>query len=336
MQPEANTANLVEDGATLAGDPQGLLSPIAAEEEYSSPTSLFATDDYFSVTSPTDHPRHQYDGRTPLVVTLGEWKRRLATASSGAGGGPNFGHRQDLYAKTEEFVSKSVPSSQVARGRRDLASNRSAAVQRSGVAVCPIGSVDGTGGSPVFANSETPFIDISGSTVLCLSEEVHEGSKGGDVWRGTVNSLRDPAEAQRMESAAPAWLLAYLLEDKIPPRDIVKIAFVLKPDDSPGRLPLADLPAGQNRLTANRMLRVRKVIAYVVEKLDLVAPPNQNSTAAEGTESPANQAGSVVTGSPTLPTTPFLPEEWIELLCNGQVRRQSRARRSYPQQLAGR
>ena len=62
---------------------------------------------------------------------------------------------------------------------------------------------------------------------------------------------------------------------------------------------MGDLPAiggtdGNNRLNANRMLRVRKVLSYVAERIEPVP------------EEPEPNA--------------LKPEEYLELYCNDQVR----------------
>src|SRR2546430_1884393 len=56
------------------------------------------------------------------------------------------------------------------------------------------------------------------------------------------------------------------MQNKIPAKEPVKISFILKPHEGSE---LDELPNGNSRLTANRMLRARKILAYIVEKLEL-------------------------------------------------------------------
>jgi WD repeat-containing protein 48 len=74
-------------------------------------------------------------------------------------------------------------------------------------------------------------------------------------------------------------------------KDPVKVSFVLHPwKDALPSIASAD---GNNRLNANRMLRVKKILAYVAERID---PP---------AEEPDENA--------------LKPEEYLELYCNDQV-----------------
>ncbi|KAF0482040.1 WD40 repeat-like protein [Gigaspora margarita] len=55
-------------------------------------------------------------------------------------------------------------------------------------------------------------------------------------------------------------------KNKIALKESVKIGFILKPHEGSE---LEELPSGNSRLTANRILRARKILSYVVEKLEL-------------------------------------------------------------------
>lgn len=71
----------------------------------------------------------------------------------------------------------------------------------------------------------------------------------------------------------------------------MKISFVLHPwQDS---LPSITTTDGNNRLNANRMLRVKKILTYVAERID----PTYSEDDSEGLK----------------------PEEYLELYCNDQV-----------------
>lgn len=71
----------------------------------------------------------------------------------------------------------------------------------------------------------------------------------------------------------------------------MKISFVLHPwQDS---LPSIATTDGNNRLNANRMLRVKKILSYVAERID----PTYNEDDADSLK----------------------PEEYLELYCNDQV-----------------
>ncbi|KAI3317608.1 WD domain-containing protein [Xylariaceae sp. AK1471] len=135
--------------------------------------------------------------------------------------------------------------------------------------------------------NETPVLKLPPGTKVIIQEETSGGS--ADVYRGTVMTVG--ADADVIEEKAPMWLAEVLLINTIPPKDPVKVSFILHPwQDSLPSIASAD---GNNRLNANRMLRVKKILAYVAERID--PPP----------EEPDPEA--------------LKPEEYLELYCNDQL-----------------
>ncbi|CEP07720.1 hypothetical protein [Parasitella parasitica] len=110
-----------------------------------------------------------------------------------------------------------------------------------------------------------PPLAIPSSTMIVVAEESAEASTSIDLYRGTVGSVGEDAGA--IINDAPSWLLSYLLYNKTPPKETVKLTFILKPAIGSD---LNELPGGpNNRLLANRVLRVRKLIQYISEKLSI-------------------------------------------------------------------
>ncbi|KAI8875796.1 WD40 repeat-like protein [Backusella circina FSU 941] len=110
-----------------------------------------------------------------------------------------------------------------------------------------------------------PPLEIPSSTMIIIAEESAEASTGMDLYRGTVESAGE--DADNIIDVAPTWLLSYLLYNKTPVKETVKLTFVLRPAAD---TKLEELPGGpNNRLLANRVLRVRKLIQYVAEKLHI-------------------------------------------------------------------
>ena len=137
--------------------------------------------------------------------------------------------------------------------------------------------------------SETPVLKLPAGTKVIVQEETSGGS--AEIYRGTVASVG--ADADVIEERGPQWLGEVLLLNTLPLKDPVKISFVLYPwKDTLPPIVSAD---GNNRLNANRMLRVKKILAYVAERIDPVP---------EG-EEPEPDA--------------LKPEEYLELYCNEQV-----------------
>ncbi|KAI9279517.1 WD40-repeat-containing domain protein [Umbelopsis sp. AD052] len=111
--------------------------------------------------------------------------------------------------------------------------------------------------------NEVPTIEIPPTTTVIISEESFEASTSMDLYRGTVGSTVNDAKV--IEKVAPNWLLDYLLYNKAPHKEPVKLTFVLRPHESSN---LPELPGGaHNRLLANRVLRVRKLAQYIVDRL---------------------------------------------------------------------
>ena len=140
--------------------------------------------------------------------------------------------------------------------------------------------------------SETPILRPPSSTTIIIQEEKIESGGIADLYRGTVGTVGQDADL--VEKAAPMWLGELLLRNKLPPKEIAKVSFVLMPyhDD----LPSIASSDGNNRLNANRMLRVKKILAYVAERIE--TPP----------ENPKSDA--------------LKPEQYLELLCQNQVGRE--------------
>lgn len=142
--------------------------------------------------------------------------------------------------------------------------------------------------TPSLAN-DTPVLKLPAGTKVIIQEETSGGS--AEIYRGTVASVG--AEADMIEERAPQWLGELLLLNTLPPKDPVKVSFVLYPWKD--TLPPIVSTDGNNRLNANRMLRVKKILAYVAERID---------PAPEGQEQAPNA---------------LKPEEYLELYCNDQV-----------------
>ncbi|OIW25796.1 WD40 repeat-like protein [Coniochaeta ligniaria NRRL 30616] len=137
--------------------------------------------------------------------------------------------------------------------------------------------------------SDTPVLKLPSGTKVIIQEETSGGS--AELYRGTVETVG--ADADIIEQRAPLWLGDVLLTNTVPPKDPVKVSFVLYPyGDSLPSIATAD---GNNRLNANRMLRVKKILAYVAERIDPPADP----------EHPDPDA--------------LKPEEYLELYCNEQL-----------------
>ncbi|KAE8734690.1 WD repeat-containing protein 48-like protein isoform 2 [Hibiscus syriacus] len=126
---------------------------------------------------------------------------------------------------------------------------------------------------------------------------ITEGSQGGP-WRMKITEL----DATEDEKDFPLWVLDCVLNNRLPPRENTKCSFYLHPYEGSAVQILK-----QGKLSAPRILRMHKVVNYVIEKLVLDKPIDSVSTDGLGGQS---QSG---------------PKPWqkhrpsIEILCNNQA-----------------
>lgn len=142
--------------------------------------------------------------------------------------------------------------------------------------------------------NETPVLKLPSGTKVIIQEETSGGS--AELYRGTIETVG--ADADVIEKCAPQWLGEVLLLNTVPQKEPVKVSFVLHPWPDSG-LPSLASADGNNRLNANKMLRVRKILAYVAERIDPTF------------EQPENDAEP----NPDV----MKAEEYLELYCNEQV-----------------
>jgi WD repeat-containing protein 48 len=149
--------------------------------------------------------------------------------------------------------------------------------------------------------AETPVLKPPLSTTILIQEDRPEAGGVADLFEGTVGALGELCDL--VERAAPMWLGEVLLRNQIPHKDISKISFVLEPwqpdgtgTDSDKHIPLPSIAAdGNNRLNANRMLRAKKILTYVAERIE---PGLEEEKEGEHA---------------------LKPEEYLELWCHNQV-----------------
>lgn len=134
--------------------------------------------------------------------------------------------------------------------------------------------------------NETPVLKPPPMTTVIIQEETSGGS--ADLYRGTVATVGE--DANLIVDRAPMWLGDLLLRNRIPLKEPVKVSFVLQPWQD--LLPSIAGPDGNSRLNANRMLRVKKILAYVAERIE-AAPEHPDPNALK-------------------------PEEYLELYCYDQ------------------
>ncbi|KAI3757243.1 hypothetical protein L6452_04777 [Arctium lappa] len=164
--------------------------------------------------------------------------------------------------------------------------------------------VDGSAENDPSVYPPFEFSTISAPSIIT------EGSHSGP-WRRKITEL-DGIEDEDF----PWWVLDCVLHNRLPPREHTKCSFYLQPFEGSALQILT-----QGKLSAPRILRIHKVVNYVVEKIVLDKPLeglSNDGTSAPGGQlqnSSVNADGSFRSGSK--PWQKLKPA--IEILCNNQV-----------------
>ena len=167
--------------------------------------------------------------------------------------------------------------------------------------------------------NETPVLKLPPFTTIIIQEDRPEAGGVEDLYRGTIRSVGQ--DASIIEKVAPMWLGDLVLRVCFPTSSSHRLTStestpnkrhrqsLLYPSAIPRptsrhrwtrrvRLPLPTPISNTNiprnsRLNANRMLRAKKILGYVTERID--------------------------TDSDTLKPDALKPEEYLELYCQNQV-----------------
>ncbi|KAH9475511.1 UBP9-binding protein [Psilocybe cubensis] len=158
------------------------------------------------------------------------------------------------------------------------------------------------------SSADAPLHPLSPQTIVLISEEAQPSYT--TLYRRDVAHIHEDIEA--LENAMPMWLTEYLLLNKIPlSTPLAKLSFVLMPwNKDPDVEPLPELlNTTQSKLTANRYLRVRKIVNHVQDKLEKMAH--------------GSRAGSIRSSIEDSQTGSKAPrpraEDEFEILCNEVV-----------------
>lgn len=307
-------------GGGLAGVPEtAAATPMSPAEKRTSYASRVSNDDYFAAgISPVDTaPKPTGAPATPAADAADASKEKdkeKEKASDGAKSpGTPFGKKfrmsfgtkklgrsashsaQEKPAVVDEKAEESESSS---THEKEVEDNLYGVVQKihneydRRLAEAPDQIVE-TGMTPSLP-SETPVLKLPPNTKIFIQEET-SGSVA-NVYEGTVGGVGK--DVALIEQKGPMWLGHVLLQNQIPFKEPSKISFVLHPL---GDLPPVASTDGNNRLNANRMLRVKKILSYVSERIE---------------QQPAEPEDKALK-----------PEEYLELYCNDQV---SEGRRAHP------
>ncbi|CAN6645893.1 hypothetical protein TRVA0_021S01332 [Trichomonascus vanleenenianus] len=130
-------------------------------------------------------------------------------------------------------------------------------------------------GTPAYippSDQEAPPLNIPAHTKIMVSEMSPDSGGTMDLYRGTVGTVGE--ELVAFEKVAPEWIARLILRDELPAKDPHKVGFILHPysETEPSIQSSYTSPANTDiRLSAYQMLRARKVLIYLVERLNQVS-----------------------------------------------------------------
>lgn len=155
--------------------------------------------------------------------------------------------------------------------------------------------------------SELPIISIPPHTKIMISELAQDSGGLMDLYRGRV--AQAGIDVDKLEAIVPDWIANVLLRDQIPLKPEAKVGFVLQPCEAdeqadPSIKPLPMIQQGGGRLNGYQMLRIHKAVAYLVDKLRLEEEVAQIPELAGKSDKEVASRDH---------------NEWLELLCQGQV-----------------
>lgn len=150
-----------------------------------------------------------------------------------------------------------------------------------------------------------PAFDFSASSSPSI---VSEGSQGGP-WRKKLWLLEEAED----EKSLPSWCLECLLHGRLPPRENTKCSFYLHPYEGSIAPVLT-----QGKLSAPRILRINKVINYVLERLVLERPQEETSSSQSSSQQHTANGG-ISRSSARIWQLGTRPE--VEIFCNQQLLR---------------
>ncbi|KAI9826081.1 MAG: hypothetical protein M1832_000530 [Thelocarpon impressellum] len=257
--------------------------------------------------SPSEGDKENQAKETKEGSTIFGKKFRMSFGSKKLGRSPSVDANKPVIS--DEKVEDSDESTSAVEKDEDTADNLSGVVQE--IRRAYLKQIKDSPGQPVLTGimpsmpSETPVLKPPPLTTVIIQEDRPESGGVADTYRGTVASLGRDGDV--VEKAAPTWLGRLLLWNQVPFKETVKVSFVLQPyQDLLPSIASADgsaLPKGpdnelltnyrNSRLNANRMLRARKILAYVAERIE--TPPEQPDPDA------------------------LKPEDYLELYCQNQL-----------------
>ncbi|EMR09223.1 hypothetical protein PNEG_02559 [Pneumocystis murina B123] len=133
-------------------------------------------------------------------------------------------------------------------------------------------------------SDEAPILQLPHNTILIISKEKSITDNTINVYKGKIGCIIQHVDI--LENVLPAWLGNMLLFNKIPNEEIQKINFILQPYQN---CHLPKIYDENKECTASGMLRVRKILIYILKHLNKMELLDTN------------------------------PENYLQLICNKEI-----------------
>lgn len=133
---------------------------------------------------------------------------------------------------------------------------------------------------------EVPIIELPHDLIIIINEKVGGSSNEIDLYSEFLSSLN----FQTLEALLPKWIGNFMLKNRYIIRDFPKVGFTIS--RLPGSIDVPNITNGNCRLNAYNMLRVKRILTYITDRMDTK------------TEEMSRHVK---------------PEEWLEVLCNDKV-----------------
>lgn len=150
--------------------------------------------------------------------------------------------------------------------------------------------------TPPTAAMGTPILPTPRPDLFLLINERSSGDSTTEIvnYAESLHSITKDVLVDEL----PEWIGNCILYDKVSIKETPKIGFVLVPEETGVDNPLPIL-RDDTRLSAYTMLRVRKILNYIVEKLDPKLVPEIQEMSKKGSA--------------------LKPVDWLEVICQGEV-----------------
>ncbi|CCH42737.1 putative WD repeat-containing protein [Wickerhamomyces ciferrii] len=135
-------------------------------------------------------------------------------------------------------------------------------------------------------HADAPIIELPNDLIIIINERIGGSSNEIDLYSEFLDDLKFPI----LEQFLPKWIGNLLLKNKYNIKEFPKVGFTISRHPNITNVP--NITNGNCRLNAYNMLRVRRILTYITDRMESKTSEMQHHVKAE---------------------------EWLEVLCNDEV-----------------